>query len=305
MPTAHKEEPSRGRADLQFLAGTAVGILEVTLLSPLDLVKSRIQVQGVHRVPTMDIYCGVRDAFVKIYKHEGLTAFWKGMVPPLLINPPKRGVKFMMIAQFRPLVQIGSQPTPLTDAMAGALCGTVEAFVVNPFEVVKITQQVHQAKRLNAFAMARHIVRKNGYGKRGLYRGITALIARNVVFQFTYYGLYSNIRSWFPAVHHPNSDLLRRFAILSFSGAVGMSLSVPLDMAKCRIQAPQPVRGEIKYSWTIPTLRTIYCEEGIRAMYKGLIPLLLRAIPGGAIQIVSYEVIYDFLMRRYDDADAL
>ncbi|XP_017033717.1 mitochondrial 2-oxodicarboxylate carrier [Drosophila kikkawai] len=301
MASAHTELPPRRRASIQFLAGMAVGMLEVVLLSPLDLVKSRLQVQGIDRVPSRVTYSGVRDAFVKIYRHEGLTAFWRGIVPPLFIDPPKRGIKFLTISLFKPLVQFGPQPTSMTYAIAGALSGTVEAFLMNPFEVVKITQQVHQAKRLKTLAMAKHIIRRNGYGMKGLYRGITAFIARNVVFQFTYFGVYANIKSRAPVVQHSTSELLLRFAIASFSGAMGCTLSVPLDLAKCRIQAPQPVRGVIKYGWTVQTLRTIYREEGIRAMYKGLTPLLMRAIPSGAIQMVSYEAISDALTRSFSD----
>ncbi|KAH8255310.1 hypothetical protein KR038_000803 [Drosophila bunnanda] len=298
MPTAHKDYPPRRRSDVQFVTGLAVGILEVLCLNPLDLVKSRLQVQGILRMPSRDTYSGVRDAFVKIYRHEGLATFWRGMVPSMLVTPPRRGIKFFLMAQLRPMVQVGAQATPLTYATAGALSGTIEALAMNPFEVVKITQQVHEKKGLNALAMARRIARLNGYGQKGLYRGITALIARNAIFQFTYFGLYTSIGNRLLARHRSSSEIFRRFAIACFAGAVGLSLSVPLDMAKCRIQAPQPVRGEIKYGGTVQTLRTVYCEEGIRAMYKGLAPLFLRAIPGGAILIVSYEAIYNFLIRR-------
>ncbi|KAH8356829.1 hypothetical protein KR200_010386, partial [Drosophila serrata] len=301
MPTAQTDVPPRRRADFLFMSGMAVGILEVLFLSPLDLVKSRLQVQNIHRITTRETYCGVRDAFAKIYQNEGLTTFWRGMVPPLLVNPPRRGMKYFMISQLRPIVQAGSQPTSLTYAMTGAISGIIEAIAVNPFEVVKITQQVHEQKRLNALAMARHIIGRNGYGLKGLYRGITALMTRNVIFQFTYFGMYTNIRNRLPAKQRQSAELFRKFVIASFSGAVGLSLSCPFDMAKCRIQAPQPVRGEIKYGGTIQTLRIIYYEEGLRALYKGLSPLLLRAIPGGAIQIVSYEAIYDFLVSRYGE----
>ncbi|KAH8245252.1 hypothetical protein KR032_007381 [Drosophila birchii] len=297
MLTANAIKPPDKRADYQFIAGMAVGVVEACCLSPLDLVKSRLMVQGIDRVTTSDTYLGVRDAFSKIYRNEGLLSFWRGMVPQLLVNPPRRGFKFLLISLFRNMMQSGPHPTALCYGMAGALSGIIEAVVMNPFEVVKITQQVHQKKKQNALAMAKHIIAVNGYGLKGLNRGITAHIARNIVFQFTYFGIYINIRNRIKSNYTPGYELLRRFAIASFSGAVGLLLSAPLDMAKSRIQAPQPVRGVVKYGWALQTLKVVYYEEGLRSVYRGLTPLLMRTIPGGAIQIVSYEAIYDFLIE--------
>lgn len=159
---------------------------------------------------------------------------------------------------------------------------------------------MHQEKHLKTLEMARYIIKRNGYGTKGLYRGITALMARNSVFNFTYFGAFYEIKNWLPAAQRPGPELLRKMAIAGFSGALGCSLSVIFDVAKCRIQAPQPVRGVIKYQWTIQTLTTIYCEEGYRALYKGLTPMLMRAVPGAAMLMVLHEAFCDFLVRRYE-----
>lgn len=39
---------------------------------------------------------------VKMYKNEGLGAYWKGIVPPIIVETPKRAVKvvFRHIANF-------------------------------------------------------------------------------------------------------------------------------------------------------------------------------------------------------------
>ena len=35
----------------------------------------------------------VGDCMVKMYKQEGLRSFWKGIVPPVMVETPKRGWK--------------------------------------------------------------------------------------------------------------------------------------------------------------------------------------------------------------------
>lgn len=67
-------------------------------MQPLDLVKTRLQLQrtgttGVH-------YSGVFDCFKKMYTSEGFFSFYKGIVPPILAETPKRAVKVMKYSIF-------------------------------------------------------------------------------------------------------------------------------------------------------------------------------------------------------------
>lgn len=36
---------------------------------------------------------GIADCMKKMYRTEGFAAFWKGIVPPILVETPKRAVK--------------------------------------------------------------------------------------------------------------------------------------------------------------------------------------------------------------------
>ena len=64
-------------------------------MHPLDLIKTRLQIQtrSVPKPHDPKYYTGILDCFVKMYKHEGLTSYWKGIVPPILAETPKRAVK--------------------------------------------------------------------------------------------------------------------------------------------------------------------------------------------------------------------
>ena len=57
-------------------------------------------------------------------------------------------------------------------------------------------------------------------------------------------------------------ELLRRFTIGVTSGILGSVINIPFDVAKSRIQGPQPVPGEIKYRTCFATIVTVYKEEG-------------------------------------------
>ncbi|XP_017049039.2 mitochondrial 2-oxodicarboxylate carrier [Drosophila ficusphila] len=279
----------------QFLAGGLSGFLEIVCFHPLDVVKSRMQVQGAHSVNGEVIYRGTLDAMVSIYRYEGLSSLWKGIVPPLCVETPKRGAKFMAYELLKPYFHFGSpHPTPLTHAVAGSVAATLESFVVNPFEVVKITQQTNREKRLKTLAVVKHIIKHDGYGINGLYRGITALAARNAVFHFGFFGFYNALKDWAPVSQDSASQLLRRVIFAGVASSLACLMSVTLDMARCRIQGPQPVKGEVKYRWCISTIKTTFKEEGARGLFKGLGAMVMKVGPGGALLLVTYEHLNEF-----------
>jgi solute carrier family 25 2-oxodicarboxylate transporter 21 len=47
------------------------------------------------------------------------------------------------------------------------------------------------------------------------------------------------------------------------SGTLASILNIPFDVAKSRIQGPQPVPGTVKYKSTLKTIGIVYREEGL------------------------------------------
>ncbi|CAH6838492.1 Slc25a21 [Phodopus roborovskii] len=97
----------------------------------------------------------------------------------------------------------------------------------------------------------------------------------------------------------PTLEFLRKFGIGFLSGTIGSIFNIPFDVAKSRIQGPQPVPGEIKYRKCLKTMVTVYQEEGILALYKGLLPKVMRLGPGGAVMLLVYEHTYAWLQKTW------
>ena len=57
-------------------------------------------------------------------------------------------------------------------------------------------------------------------------------------------------------------DFFRRFLIGLCAGTIASVTNIPFDVAKSRIQGPQPVAGEIKYRTCFQTVTLVYKEEG-------------------------------------------
>ncbi|XP_060658854.1 mitochondrial 2-oxodicarboxylate carrier-like [Drosophila nasuta] len=290
------------QAAFQVLSGASAGFLEVCLMQPLDVVKTRMQLQANPSAGSSEvIYNGVLDCFAKMYRQEGILSFWKGLLPPILAETPKRAIKFLVFEQTRHFFQFGSaKPTPLSFSLAGMTAGVLEAFVVNPFEVVKVTQQADRTKKLRtSYSVAREIIKSEGFGKRGLLKGVTATVGRNGVFNTVYFGFYHTVKNMVPKSENASWEFVRKIIIGFTAGTLGCLFNTPFDVAKSRIQGPQPVPNEIKYEGTFRTISIVYREEGIRGLYKGLLPKVMRLGPGGAIMLLTFDYVYEYLLANY------
>lgn len=109
------------QAALQIVAGGSAGFVEVCIMHPLDLVKTRLQLQNKKFIQTTAsanqiYYNGVVDCFRKMFRHEGALSYWKGILPPILAETPKRATKFVCFEQYKRFFMFGAdKPTPLVN----------------------------------------------------------------------------------------------------------------------------------------------------------------------------------------------
>ncbi|KAK7940434.1 hypothetical protein WMY93_003760 [Mugilogobius chulae] len=158
---------------------------------------------------------------------DWIFGFYKGILPPILAETPKRAVKFFCFEQYKKLLGL----TPLSPG-------------VQP----------------SSFAQARKIIKAGGFGLNGLNRGLTSTLGRHGIFNMIYFGFYFNVKDAIPA--RPTLEFMRKFTIGLVSGTISSCVNIPWDVAKSRIQGPQPVPGEIKYKTCMQTMALVYKEEG-------------------------------------------
>lgn len=285
---------------MQFAAGGCAGFVEVSLMHPLDLMKTRFQIQRGPDDPNR--YTSLADCFKKMYRNEGALSFYKGILPPLMAETPKRAVKFFTFERYKEMFA-SFQIIPYSSILylAGLCSGLTEAVIINPFEVVKVKLQAdrHAFKEQGStIATAREIIRNDGFGRRGLNIGLTSTLGRHGVFNMIYFGFYHNVRDLIPQAETHSLEIGRKLLIGFVSGTIASCVNIPFDVAKSRIQGPQPVPGEIKYRTCFKTIATVYKEEGFLALYKGLLPKVLRLGPGGAIMLLVNEYAFKWMKEN-------
>ncbi|KAF2454141.1 mitochondrial carrier domain-containing protein [Lineolata rhizophorae] len=284
----------------QFAAGAVAGISEILVMYPLDVVKTRLQLQ---RGPGSGSthYAGMLDCFRKVIRHEGPSRLYRGILAPILMEAPKRATKFAANDSWSSFYRRALAAPAVTQPLAvltGASAGATEALVVVPFELVKIRLQdaAHAARYRGAADVVAHVVRADGL--RGLYQGFESTVWRHIVWNAGYFGCIFQIRAALPPAESKGQKVRNDLLAGGLGGTVGTLLNTPLDVVKSRIQSAERVKGVVpKYNWTWPAVATVWREEGTRALYKGLLPKLARFCPGGGILLVVYTAVVEVFQK--------
>ncbi|KAI6197385.1 SLC (SoLute Carrier)-like protein [Aphelenchoides besseyi] len=280
-------------AGRQIAAGGSAGLVEVCIMHPLDLMKTRLQLGKSE-------YSSLRGVFTSTLKNEGIRGFYKGIVPPIFAETPKRATKFFTFEQYKHAFASDRLPVWTTLSLAGLASGLTEAVVICPFEVVKVRMQSDKtasiAKQKSTGAVAREIIRDHGLFGKGLYNGFTATLFRHGIWNMFYFGIYHNIKHMAPDEKtNPMGNVLMRLFLGFSAGTIASVANIPFDVVKSRIQSLPYNDPHQRYRSTWQTLTLIRAEEGFAALYRGLLPKVLRLGPGGGIMLLVYDKVYEFL----------
>lgn len=89
------------RAVTDMACALASGGVTTVAMSPIDVVRTRVMNQPTAADGSGALYRGAADAFPKILRAEGPTAFFKGVVPAFVRLGPHFVLTFMLLEQFR------------------------------------------------------------------------------------------------------------------------------------------------------------------------------------------------------------
>ncbi|OMJ18879.1 putative mitochondrial 2-oxodicarboxylate carrier [Smittium culicis] len=296
----------------QFTAGAIAGVSEILCMYPLDaftilfknhtttnLIKTRLMLQ----VGTGgDQYKSIFDAFKRIIKEEGPRTLYRGIIPPILVEAPKRAIKFAANAEYGNmylkmfnLEKMNQQVSVLT----GVSAGITEALIVSTPELLKIRLQAKE--NAGRYSGMTDVIKKV-YATEGLkafFNGLESTIWRHALWNGGYFGSIFMIRDLLPKPESKQGNLAVNFVAGAIGGTIGTTLNTPTDVVKTRIQAHLPSHGPKIYSSCIPGIIHIYKNEGFMALYKGYVPKVLRLGPGGGILLVVFDQVTTFMRKHF------
>lgn len=134
-------------------------------------------------------------------------------------------------------------------------------------------------------------------GVRGLYKGLVPGLQRQLCFSSVRLGLYDEFKNMYLKVlgydeKKKKMPISIRLLAGITTGALSVMLAQPTDVVKIRMQG-QGLTSTRIYKNSFQAYRSIATEEGVRGLYKGLMPNILRNIAVGVTEMVTYDIAKD------------
>ena len=288
----------------KILNGGFAGIVGVTCVFPIDLIKTRLQNQRAGPDGKTQ-YSGILDCAKQTWKKGGLSplskirSLYSGAGVNILLITPEKAIKLVANDLFRhKLAKQGEKNlSTLRGMLAGGSAGFCQVIVTTPMELLKIQMQQASGKKVSATSLALNLLREKGIA--GLYRGITPTIARDVTFSVIYFPLFAKLDSLGPRKSDGSDDAVFYASFIAgiLAGAVGSFSVTPLDVIKTRMQLISQEQTSTQYKHIPDAFIQILKHEGPKALFKGAACRMMVMAPlFGIAQMVYFIGIAEYCL---------
>ncbi|CAH1249999.1 SLC25A22 [Branchiostoma lanceolatum] len=305
----------------KLINGAVAGVVGVSCVFPIDLVKTRLQNQ--ESKDGQKMYKNMRDCFVKTFRKEGFRGMYKGAGVNLVLITPEKAIKLTANDYFRFYLRSDKGHLPLyREMLAGGGAGLCQMIVTSPMEMLKITLQdagrirglsaapsrafsavamAATPQRMSALRIAYDLFRTKGLS--GVYRGAGATLLRDIPFSMIYFPLFAHLNHLGKSEGSPTSPFYWSFSSGCLAGCISSVMVNPMDVVKTRIQVLKRAQGEQTYNGVVDCARKILVAEGPSAFMKGAWCRVLVIAPlFGIAQMVYYFGVGEYVLgieRQY------
>ncbi|CAJ2506904.1 Uu.00g080900.m01.CDS01 [Anthostomella pinea] len=292
------------------VAGSTGAVLANVLVYPLDIVKTRLQVQVTRKpgdtyVESDPHYTSTWDAITKIVAEDGIMGLYAGMNGAMLGVASTNFAYFYWYSTVRELYfksqKFPAPPSTAVELVLGAVAGAVAQLFTIPVAVVTTRQQTQsKADRKGLLDTAREVINSED-GASGLWRGLKASLVLVVNPAITY-GAYERLKN----VIFPGKARLtagEAFLLGALSKSLATIVTQPLIVAKVGLQSkPPPQRQGKPFKGFIEVMQFIIKHEGPLGLFKGIGPQILKGLLVQGILMMTkerMELVFILLFRYF------
>ncbi|RWS11281.1 solute carrier family 25 member 35-like protein [Dinothrombium tinctorium] len=291
----------------ELLLGGIAASLACFFTNPLEVVKTRVQLQGELKARGAYYvhYRNVFHAFYAMAKHESLLSLQKGLVPAIYYQFVMNGFRlgfYQCLDNYGFTRNEKNEVVFVKSVAAGAFSGVAGAYAASPLYMIKTQLQakscignpVGYQHSHNSMTEAFRSVYQS-YGIKGLWRGVTSSIARVSVgsaIQLTTFSKLKDILHDKKIIAADSS--LNTLCAATIGGTVVTACMTPFDVVATRLynQPVDPKTGKgLIYSGITDCITKIIRTESFLGLYKGWSAVLFRLGPHTVLSLFFWREI--------------
>jgi len=268
-------------------------------MAPVERVKLLMQTQDSNPEVLsgkVERYKGIGDCFRRVYAEQGLAAFWRGNLVNCLRYAPQQGSALAFNDFLNNAFPVYNSNTDfwkgfgvkLTSGVAGALANTI----CYPFDFARTRLASDLAKGKPQFKGIADCILTTvrNQGLTGLYTGWTVTCMGAFVYRAGQLGCFKQIQDMNPWQKDKGTlGAVSSFCAVTVARTVVMPFNYPFDTVRRRmmLQSEKSLADRV-YKGSIDCFNQVLQKEGLKGMYKGMVPELFRGV-GGSLVIVAYD----------------
>eukprot|EP00123_Amoebidium_parasiticum_P000165 comp10420_c0_seq1/m.5189 comp10420_c0_seq1/g.5189 ORF comp10420_c0_seq1/g.5189 comp10420_c0_seq1/m.5189 type:complete len:314 (-) comp10420_c0_seq1:466-1407(-) len=189
------------------------------------------------------------------------------------------------------------QNSLLMNLVAGGGAGAMESSICHPLDTVKTRLQLARSigRSAGMVGTAKRIINNEGFF--ALYKGLTAVVSGIIPKMAIRFSSFEMYKQWMADANGKNTTGQVFLAGLGSGITEAVAVVTPMEVVKIRLQAQTNSLsdpsdwGKRKYRGTLHCAVSIVREEGVTALYKGVIPTVLRQATNQAANFTAYQEI--------------
>ncbi|KAI8596543.1 mitochondrial carrier domain-containing protein, partial [Dissophora ornata] len=283
-----------------LIAGGVAGAVSRTIVSPLERMKILFQAKPAN-------FQGVIPTLRKMWTDEGFLGFMRGNGTNVIRIVPYSAVQFASYEQFKKLLMEPGKndlDTPRR-LSAGALAGLTSVACTYPLDIVRTRLSIQSAQVANTkeaqaalpgiWKTMVLIYTKEG-GVVGLYRGLGPTLMGVAPYVALNFQAYEVLRAYLTPPGETSPSVSRKLLCGAAAGSFAQTVTYPLDVLRRRMQVTQMASVSYKYSSTWDGVKKILKQEGVRGLYKGMVPNYLKGNASPRGLSTDCRLLHDFLL---------
>ncbi|RMD42529.1 hypothetical protein DV735_g2597, partial [Chaetothyriales sp. CBS 134920] len=298
-------------ATIESVAGLSAGLVATMIVHPLDIIKTRLQVD----TSAHPLLNSSRSVLRDLLRNEGpsrIAALYRGLSPNLAGNSAGWALYFMFYQHAQDTVRRvrhygpGQRLSGPDYVAASAAAGLLSAVLTNPIWVVKtrmLTTSATQAGAYSGLLSGLYAIGRDE-GFKGYFHGLIPSlfgVAHGALYFFAYETLKQRARQRKQTTELSNSDTL---VASSLSKVFAGVLTYPHQVVRARMQTHETRSARPRDKALLPVVRSLWRNEGFIGFYKGMFPNLLRVVPSTCVTFLVYENVRWALPRIYANSDS-
>jgi len=274
-----------------LVAGGIAGAVSRTCTAPLDRLKVLLQVHGGRKQTS------ILDTFRYMYQEGGLKGLWRGNGINVIKIAPESALKFMAYDEMKKHIK-GSDNRDLEvyeRLMAGSFAGALSQTAIYPLEVMKTRLALRKTGEFKSiFDCAKTIYKADGL--KTFYRGYWPNLFGIIPYAGIDLAVYETLKAYCVEKYVEENKSPNALLLLScgtFSSCCGQLAAYPLALVRTKLQSQAGLTGKLhlppEQTHTLGLFRYILRTEGVKGLYRGIVPNFCKVAPAVSISYYVYE----------------